>query len=262
MKKLTTKIISFILTVSMVFSMSIPAFAAETSEMEFNSFISIGQILPDIEINEKTLAQSSDSFVREHDDQIIQLVSNFEKMSISELNEYISNISDASMPSTNTRGILSPIPTTLELKAAWLAAAQIAKLKGYKCAAKAVEHSVLGINYKEDKGAGGLFRDKIVKTSVYKNYLASFKKSGKPKVSDVKEFTKNDNSDLFYALHNATITLNKSRRTYKVHLYDKFDFALDNQYDSIFTSLVNNWAWLCQNTQVLHKEDINVYFTA
>jgi len=119
---------------------------------------------------------------------------------------------------------------------------------------------VLGINYTENTGAEGLFRDKIVATSVYKNFLSNFKKSNKSSISQVKEFTKSDNSDLFYALHNATITIKKTGSTCKVNAYDVFDFAFDNNYDSLFASLVKNWAWLCQQTYALNAIKINVNF--
>ena len=159
---------------------------------------------------------------------------------------------------TDSRMIL-PGSSTATLKAAWLAAAQAAKLAGYPCAAKAVEHSVLGINYKEDNGS---FAEKIKTTSTFKDFLSATKNSNKSHDSAVREFTKSDNSDLFYALHNATVTLNKSGTNYKVHVYDVFDFALDNNYDSLFTSAVNNWAWLSQQTGVLHKITINIDFTS
>jgi len=215
----------------------------------------------DININEKLLSQSKDSFVRKNDDKIIQIVNNLNNLSVQELNAYIDNITYKYKYQKNIKSIDPTIPTIIELKTAWLAAAQIAKIKGYTCAAKAVEYSVLGLNYNEDKGVGGLFRDKIVGTFVYKNYFSETQKSGVAHVSKVKEFTKSDNADLFYALHNATITFDKTKTYYKVHLYDRFDFAFDNNYDSLFTSIVNNWAWLCQNTSVLNAVDINVYFT-
>lgn len=58
--------------------------------------------------------------------------------------------------------------------------------------------------------------------------------------------------------------LNESKLHFKkkVNVYDIFDFALDNDYSSLFTTLANNWTWLCQNTGVLNKVTININFTA
>ena len=42
-----------------------------------------------IEISSETLAQSTDSFVKVHNDELLNLLSDFEDMSIEELNDYI-----------------------------------------------------------------------------------------------------------------------------------------------------------------------------
>lgn len=118
---------------------------------------------------------------------------------------------------------------------------------------------MLGINYSENDGD---FASKIKKTSVFKQYLSSVKSSNKSSASSVKEFRKSDDADLFYALHNATVSLKKSGTKYNSTIYDIFDFALDNNYNDLFTSIVNNWAWLCQNTSILYKISINVTFIA
>ena len=203
--------------------------------------------------------QGSDPIIRENSDYLIAEAAKIKTMSIDELNTYINNIY-SKYNSATTRSIQPPgTINILQLKAAWLAAAQAAKLLGYPCAAKAVEHSVLAQNYTENDGA---FAAKIKTSSAFKNFLSSTKNSNKTSNKKVVEFTKSDNSDLFYALHNATVTLTKSGTKYKTNIYDVFDFALDNDYSSIFTTAVNNWAWLCQNTFVLHKIKINVNFTA
>lgn len=47
---------------------------------------------------------------------------------------------------------------------------------------------------------------------------------------------------------------------YTITITDTFDFAYDNDYDDLFTTLVNNWAWLCQQTSVLNPIDIELVF--
>ena len=39
---------------------------------------------------------------------------------------------------------------------------------------------------------------------------------------------------------------------------DTFDFELENNYDDLFTTLVNNWGWLCENAGVLHPIKITL----
>lgn len=248
MKKFLSVLLSFL----MVFMLSIPAFAAEaTSDNQFSAWNAI----PTPEVTNSTLSQSKDSLVRFNSRYLVSEYNKFQKMSIDELNTYISSIHD----SANADRKSSKQNITLDLKLAWLAAAQVVKLVGYPCAARAVDYSVLGIDYTENDGT---FAAKIKTTSTFKSFLAETKRSGKTYNSGVKEFTKSNNSDLFYALHNATITLRKSGTNYNVNVYDEFDFDLDNDYSSLFTSLVNNWAWLCQNTGVLTEIKININFTS
>ena len=249
---------SFSLAIALVmfYLISTPSFAAEITPVVSDSQFSAWANVPDLEVTEATLSKSSDSLVRSNSDYLTTESEKLQEMSVCELNAYIDNIS-ASFNAGDTR-IVTQNPT-LVLKAAWLAAAQAARVAGYPCAAKAVEHSVLGINYTENNGA---FAAKIKTTSTFKSFLSATKSSGKTYNRAVREFTKSDNADLFYALHNVTVTLNKSGSSYKVTVYDIFDFALDNDYSSIFTTVVNNWAWLCQNANVLNKVTININFTA
>ncbi len=186
----------------------------------------------------------------------------FEGMDMSELNQYIDSqiqlIENRAIGSQSvTRGT-----TTLELQALWLAAAQAAKLAGYPCSAALIECSVLGVNYKETKGSGELFHDKIVKTNTYKKYIKKIKKGTySTGIGYVLTHSKSENADLYYSLHSCTYTTRISNNQYKVSIYDLYDFDLMN-YDSVFTGVVNNWAWLCQHTDVLHKINVNISFIA
>jgi len=172
---------------------------------------------------------------------IQEIEKQFSEMSNEELNKYISRVyeefSFKVKEDSSKSSIYSPVQT------AWLAAATIAKNSGYPCAAKLIEYSVINKPYKE---TSGIFAEKIKKTTKHKKWARDT--SAKSIV-----FEKNDNSDLFYALHSVNISVNaSSSEGAKILVSDYFDFAYDNKYDSLFTSTVNNWAWLCQQTSVLN----------
>lgn len=133
------------------------------------------------------------------------------------------------------------------LKSAWLAAAQIARVKGYPLAATLVENSVFYKNYSETNGK---FSKAIKGTRAYKRML------NKKRGSDA--FSKNDHSDLFYAINKFSFTSSSSSKGKRFRISDKFDFALDMSYDNLFVSLVNNWAYLNQNIWVLHPIQVSI----
>ncbi len=217
-------------------------------------------ILPDLEINKKILSESIDKDIRSNSDIWENECKKLEQMSIDELNAYINNINKVTSgnESENNGNTTSASNAHLSIKAAWLAAAEIAKRKGYPCAAKAVKCSVLGINYSENNG---MFSKKIKTTSVFKKRLSIAKNSKKNPTTNGMIFTKSSNKDLFYALHKVNDKFQKSGKKYKITVTDTFDFAVDNQYKSLFTSTVNNWAWLCQHTGILKKIKITIHFT-
>jgi len=185
----------------------------------------------------------------------------FKKMSNEELNNFISNIAKLYFKSKTSK--TSNIQTASveqfnSIQLAWLAAAQIARNYGYSCAATLVEHSVKNIPYYEY--GEGLFINKIRLTSVYKDYISKLK-SGKIKLNEKNSivFEKEDNADLFYALHKVYIKSEKGLLSiYTITISDIFDFGYDNYYDDLFTNIVNNWAWLCQQKQVLHPIDVTI----
>jgi len=77
------------------------------------------------------------------------------------------------------------------------------------------------------------------------------------------QIQKSDNADLFYALHRVSTSgtgfmIGNSIMYYLITVHDTFDFAYDNNYDDLFTTTVNNWAWLCQQTHVLNPIEINL----
>lgn len=150
------------------------------------------------------------------------------------------------------------------LQQAWLAAAQIARNLGYDCAATMVEHSVKNMNYSETSVYGdGPLLTKIKTTDAYRDYVADMLASGETYYTESFVITKNDNADLFYALHNVSTNSlgtmpGTNLATYIVTLYDTFGFAYDNDYDDLFTTAVNNWAWLCQQTYILNPITITL----
>lgn len=195
-----------------------------------------------------------DSFAASFKQMVVKDTKTIERMSVEELNQYIGYIEKSCKSQKYTNAYDG-------IQSAWLAAAQIAKKKGYKCAGTMVEYSVKNMPYNES-AISGLCEKKIVKTSAYKSFLKKAK--GKKSDSGSMELTKQMNADLFYALHNVNI---KSQQmgygklvTYSINVTDTFDFARDNNYNDLFTTIINNWAWLSQQAGYLHKIRINIAF--
>lgn len=103
-----------------------------------------------------------------------------ENMSVEELNYLIDSIandecqtgaSGKAAPNAAKKGV-----SQKAIKLAWLAAAKIAQAKGYGCSATLVENSVNNRNYREN-GSSGLFRNKIVRTKAYRQYINKAKKN-------------------------------------------------------------------------------------
>lgn len=178
----------------------------------------------------------------------------FSGMSIDELNKFIDKMKDEDQ----TRASGNLLNNT---QLAWLAAAQIARDKGYECAALMVEFSVYNIDYSESvTDSSTPLLDKLNTTTVFNNYKNKVLNSGLKDFSGGSwSFTiqKSDNADLFYALHRVSTSgtgfmIGNSIMYYLITVHDTFDFAYDNNYDDLFTTTVNNWAWLCQQTHVLN----------
>lgn len=184
----------------------------------------------------------------------------FSGMSIDELNKFIDKMKDEDQ----TRASGNLLNNT---QLAWLAAAQIARDKGYECAALMVEFSVYNIDYSESvTDSSTPLLDKLNTTTVFNNYKNKVLNSGLKDFSGGSwSFTiqKSDNADLFYALHRVSTSgtgfmIGNSIMYYLITVHDTFDFAYDNNYDDLFTTTVNNWAWLCQQTHVLNPIEINL----
>lgn len=231
-----------------------------------NSVLELKYGVFDHQINETVLSKSKDTIVKNHASEIISEYNLLKNMTNAQLNQYINRQKEKIYREITPGDRSEQIARMVDVKTAWLAAATIAINAGYNCAGTAITYSVLGTDYSES-GIGGAFQSKITKTLVYKNYLSTVIASTYHYGSEVKAFKKTDNADLFYALHNATITIKGTmvgtpRESYEVKVFDVFDFAYDNNYDSLFTSMVNNWAWLCQNAGVLNPIKITISFSA
>ena len=141
----------------------------------------------------------------------------------------------------------NPNGRNLTLRAAWLAAAQVAKLAGYPCAGTIVESSALGNDYIE---SNGLLANTIQTTDAY----AAWVPVGGTSIT----FTKSDCSDLFYALHQTSVSVIGSPSHVRVRITDVFDFVYETDMEDLFSTLVNDWGWLSQNINALFVIDIQV----
>jgi len=196
--------------------------------------------------------------------EIEELKEKFEKMSIDELqsilnsigqNIYGKSIKSPAMaymePTVVTTGILPNAP----LKGAWLAAAAIARKMGYPAAATLVEYSVngKGIYLEAEDSGGSLFRDKIIKTTAYKDFI----NSGYSKQDIV--FERSDNADLFYAIHKCTIYLTTVNGRNAIYVTDDFNFEPWSYEGNLFASIINNTGLFFQMCLVLRE--VKVYIT-
>lgn len=172
----------------------------------------------------------------------LKMTKSLDNMNDEQLNEVIdyvaNNKNNISYRSTASN-------TKNKLKVAWKAAAKIARNNGYPLAGTLVEYSVEDIRYYE---ANGMFSDAIKKTKVY-DRMKSHKGEGQ------EEFTTNDSKDLYYALHGVTYYHGKNNRLF---ITDTFDFELNTDYKNTFSTLVNNWAYLNQNIDVLNPINVTI----
>lgn len=128
---------------------------------------------------------------------------------------------------------------------AWIAAAELAYDSGYPCAGTVVKASAYGDNYIEENGL-------IANTIAASDTFAAWKQNRKDSIY----FEKSDIPDLFYAIHAAEIHVSGSSSGGHAQLYDKFDFKFETDMGDLFSTLVNDWAWLCQHISALTPIDV------
>lgn len=199
----------------------------------------------------------------EEDEEELQLndESELENMSVEELNALIDSIkesveSEKQEVNTGRRNAQAKGVGKEAIKKAWLAAAEIARKSGYPCSATMVEHSVQGKNYLET-GKGKLFSSRISKLQSYKKCYNGMCKNKKMKSSF--EIKKSEHKDLYYALHLVNAQRFKKNGKWWMRITDRFDFDIMH-YESLFTSIVNNWAWLCQQKGILNPIHAKIDF--
>lgn len=223
-RKLISSVLAFGMLLIPANSLSQPSFADSSSKAIENKYES--RVLGNIRETERYL----------------------ESLSIDELNEYIDYIAYSENKPTSLRSDSSVrAGSSLNaLRNAWLAAAAIAKKTGYPLSAKLVKYSVYNNDYSEKNG---MFAKEIKRSSEYKNWL-------KDHDENYMEFV---SGDLFYALHYVKMSVvSMSSQGSEFHVEDTFDFKYQD-YNSIFTDTVNNWAWLCQNVHVLNEVEVDIY---
>lgn len=167
----------------------------------------------------------------------------FEEMSNKELNDFIDSIA----AQYNSQARTSVLVPTASLRAAWLAAAQIAKNMGYPCAGTLVEKSATGANYYE---TNGMFAQKIKTTSAFAMWKRNYTQPGFA-------IEKHDNADLFYALHSVNCSFSGNSSGARATVSDTYDFKPE-RYGDIFTASINNWAWLSQQTGALSNIKVTI----
>lgn len=173
----------------------------------------------------------------ETEEDLSQFEQDIQTMSVDELNQIIDHVAVEGRQRGTTR--------SSSLKAAWKAAATIARNVGFPHAATLVEHSVDGRNYTEKNGS---FSSTIKQTAAY-NRIKNKDGSGSDR------FTKSDSTDLFYAIHKFSYSFVGS----DIRITDTFDFEANTNYQNGFATWVNNWGYLNQNMGIL--KPINVRIT-
>lgn len=228
MKK-TMRIISVMMAIVLIIS-SLPCVMASN-------------VVPDEELA-KTSYQIETEADNEANVEITAIENDLSDMSIEELNDYIHSLY---LQSTASGGSSERAPI---LSAAWIAAAEIAGRAGFPCAAAIVKSSARGQNYVE---SNGLLANKIKTTKAYAEWVIS--------TSTYITFEKSDNADLFYAIHHADVYVTGGPSGARQRFIDTFDFKFETDMQDLFSTLVNDWAWLSQNIGALSPIRVQVDIT-
>lgn len=266
-RNLFRTVIAATLAIAVTFGTFVPAFESLTAEGY--AYTQKVKFESDWRKDAEQYLKDNPAVKERFDEELVKAQSDFSQMSIEEINRAIDDLlnntqdcrsgllSEADV-TTKAAGI---IITYYEMKLAWLLAAQVARVAGYHYAATIVEHSVWGNDYNENattqnNNAG--FSTEIRKTRAYNEYLTDIINNVSRRDFEIK---KSDHSDLFFALRKVECNARKLQngKVYIMTVHDDFDFALEN-YDDLFTDLVNNWALLCQWAFILHPISIDIVF--
>lgn len=173
-------------------------------------------------------------------------VENFANMTVDELNAVIDSIAMMSSERDDQS-------RDGALIAAWLAFAYILRFYNYPLTATLIEYSVNAMNYSE---YDGVFSDAIRNETVYLTYINNLK-NGQPAGNSL---SFNTNDDLFYSLHNVSISNMQVLNTYFITITDVYDFAYDVNYDALITAFANNVGYLMQHKGALYPIYITIQF--
>ena len=220
--------------VLLVGAFSPTAFAVESFETESNETMQTESWIIEIEMSEST---------RKWYQQI-------QSMSTEELNALI----DAIASGSEVLPLAYPdYPVNDPIASAWFAAGQIAINKGYTCSGLLVQYSVCNTNYSETNST---FAAKIKKSSEYDKFLDAL-----PTAHMDAEFNKDgtiDGNDLYYSLHGCDFDLRSSSYGARCHVTDTFDFKVESYKGDLFSTFVNNWAWLSTQLSYLHVITVSI----
>ena len=200
----------------------------------------------------------------ESEDSVLESYSNkLDNMTVEELNAYIDKAqkSTEKSPSTDEEAYWS----NLTIRVAWLAAAKILQKSGYPCAGKMLEYAVRGKKYSESTSGSGMFAKKIIPLSKFKTAINVARKSKDNPYKTSISFMKSDNKDLYYSLHNVNMSVKKYKSGNVTKcmavISDTYDFA-PMIYSNIFTTCVNNAAWLSMKKGILKSFKITITIKA
>ncbi|WP_282925690.1 hypothetical protein [Helcococcus kunzii] len=212
--------------------------------------------------NDVKFDKPDDIFYAKKIEEVNLLVNNLENMTENELQQFISNCRRISednkkLKSSNfstENNIAKPMRVYDQIAvAAWIAAANIAKLAGLECAGTLLEKSVQGYNYSEtsfySKGMNGPFAKKIKTTNAYKKLNKS--------ISDSSDFPSSDNLDLHLAINKFNY---KPLYTYgqAIHITDTFDFHANQQFGNWLVDRINDFGYLNQQIGLLRKIRVDI----
>lgn len=221
MKKLTKKLLSVILSVAVFTTLVSTSFAVSP----LDTGTTLMSVSNDLDFDKKK--------------------AELDKMNDRELNAFISDVAREAQRSRAVNPLL--------LRLAWYAAALLAE-PTYPCAAALVKSSALWLNYTETTKKPGLISTTIRNSSTYQRWAVTF---SDPCIT----FETSDIPDLFFALHKADIVLvSHSARGGEIRVTDTFDFALMTDYDDVFVTVVNDWAWLSQQGNALKPISVTLTF--
>lgn len=151
------------------------------------------------------------------------------------------------------------------------------KIVNFDFSAELLKHSLL-INPSNLYITGGEVIQKLQKDEIFLSQINDIvketEKSNKTNINIDKPITL-ENSDLFYSINNATLTVNGTKSSgkwnLKIRLYDTYDYtklktkdeyynSTNNTLKSVFSSTLYNFAYFSMKANVLNEFDVYIEF--